>query len=286
MKEILVLSGKGGTGKTTFTSSFVSLAGDCIVCDYDVDASNLPLLLHPVPIITSTFSGGEQALIDRNTCIECGLCQESCRFQAIKELRVQPLECEGCAFCAHLCPVEAITMQPRPTGKWYSGTADTGQTMFYAELQPGEDNSGKLVAQVKQAAWEEAKFQKVDLIISDGPPGIGCPVISSLVNVDLVVIITEPSRSGFHDAGRIKELLDARGVKAVMVVNKCDLDAETSSQLQKWAEAHDLPIVGTVPFDKAIADAIISGRIPVAQATGRNLLLPIWQNICHYLDSR
>lgn len=286
MKEILVISGKGGTGKTTFSSSFVYLAGECVACDYDVDASNLPLLLHPKQSMAVDFSGGEQANINHDDCIECGMCRDICRFDAISaKFEVKLLGCEGCAFCANVCPVKAITMRPRSSGRWYSGTAATGQTMYYAELQPGEENSGKLVAQVKQAATKEAREKNIDFIISDGPPGIGCPVISALVNINLVVIVAEPSVSGLHDLKRVKALLASRSVKAVLVINKCDLNPAIASEMEKWAEVNEMPCMGKVSFSIVLADAIVDGKIPAALEPGRELILPIWQNILKYLES-
>lgn len=284
MKEILILSGKGGTGKTTISSSFVSLACNCVVCDYDVDASNLPLLLHPKQNMAAAFSGGQQACINPDDCIECGLCRSICRFEAITDdFSVNFLECEGCSFCANVCPVNAITMQPRASGCWYAGTAITGQPMFYAELQPGEENSGKLVAQVKKAAWEEARDKNIKLIISDGLPGIGCPVISSLVNVDLVVVVAEPSVSGLHDLKRVKELLASRGIKAVLVINKCDLNPAIASEMEEWAEANNMPCMGKVPFNMVLADAIVRGLIPATLQQGQELIGPLWQNILKYI---
>lgn len=284
MKEILVLSGKGGTGKTTFSSSFIYLAGACVACDYDVDASNLPLLLHPQQNMTAAFSGGQQACINQNDCIECGLCRSICRFDAItNDFTVNILECEGCSFCANTCPVNAITMQPRASGQWYAGTAITGQPMFYAELQPGEENSGKLVAQVKKAAWEEARDKNIKLIISDGPPGIGCPVISSLVNVDLVVVVAEPSVSGLHDLKRVKELLQPRGIKAVLIINKCDLNPAISLEMEEWAKVNNIPLIGKVPFNMVLADAIVRGLIPATVHEGQKLIHPLWQSILRYI---
>lgn len=284
MKEILVLSGKGGTGKTTFSSSFIYLAGECIACDYDVDAANLPLLLHPQQNMKGAFSGGQQAFIDRGKCIECGLCSNICRYEAITDdFRVNYLECEGCAFCSYICPLEAITMEPRASGCWHAGTAITGQPMFYAELQPGEENSGKLVAQVKKAAWEEAQDKNINLIISDGPPGIGCPVISSLVNVDLVVVVAEPSVSGLHDLKRLNELLAASGIKAVLIINKCDLNTAIADEMEDWAKNNHMPCMGKVPFNMVLADAIVRGLIPATLQQGHELIRPIWQNILRYI---
>ncbi|HHV16730.1 MAG TPA: 4Fe-4S binding protein, partial [Gelria sp.] len=204
MKEILFISGKGGTGKTSLTSSFIQMADNCIACDYDVDASNLAILLKPQKVKENGFSAGYTAHIDEESCISCGLCAELCRFDAINpEFQVFPLSCEGCGFCEKICPMQAITMYPRSSGHWFEGVFNQEQKLFFADLRPGEENSGKLVAQLKTKAHKMADTEQAQLIIADGPPGIGCAVISSIVQVDLIVLVTEPSRSGFHDLQRI-----------------------------------------------------------------------------------
>ncbi|MDD3268537.1 MAG: ATP-binding protein [Syntrophomonadaceae bacterium] len=285
MKEILLISGKGGTGKTSLTSSFIHFADNCIACDYDVDASNLPILLQPQKLMTVDFSAGETASVDEDSCISCGLCAELCRFEAIdSEYRVIPLACEGCGFCARICPVQAITMHARPSGRWFSGVSRENHPVFFAELRPGEENSGKLVAQVKTMARKTAAENAIPLIIADGPPGIGCAVISSMVGVDLVVLVTEPSRSGFHDLQRVSQLMRLRGIKGVLIINKWDLNPEICEEIEDWARGNEMPVLGRVPFSTQIADSISQAQIPGADEQIKEMLFPLWENILKQLS--
>ncbi len=284
MKEILFISGKGGTGKTSLTSSFILLAGNCIACDYDVDASNLPILLKPHKVEGYSFSAGYSAGIDAESCTGCGLCAEFCRFHAIsEEYRVIPLHCEGCGFCERICPVQAISMHPRSSGHWFRGVFNQDQTMFYADLRPGEENSGKLVAQVKIAARKMAAAEQTELVIADGPPGIGCAVISSMVGVDLIVLVTEPSRSGFHDLRRVYQLMRQRGIKGLLIINKWDLNPPACQEIEAWASQNDLPLAGKIPFSTLIADSVAKAEIPAANPEIREMLFPLWGNIIKQL---
>ncbi len=288
MKELLVLSGKGGTGKTSLTASFICLAGKAIACDYDVDASNLPILLKPIDSEGHEFSAGLTADLDKDICIDCGLCRDLCRFDAISsEYEISTLSCEGCGFCVEVCPVEAISMQERPSGRWFASSSDAnGKTipLFYAELRPGEENSGKLVAQVKSAARRQAQEEGYPLLISDGSPGIGCPVISSLVEATLVVIVAEPSVSGFHDLKRVRELLELRGVKSILLINKADLNPEASDAMEKWARECDIPCAGRLPYSYELAAAVSVGEVPVSRKELHDLILPVWENIMQTLE--
>jgi len=284
MKEILFISGKGGTGKTSLTSSFIQLADNCIACDYDVDASNLPILLKPQQVSSHDFSAGYTAHIDEKTCISCGLCAELCRFDAIsEEFQVLLLSCEGCSFCKNICPVEAITMYPRPSGHWFEGVFNQKQKLFFADLRPGEENSGKLVAQVKNMARKTADSEQAQLIIADGPPGIGCAVISSMVEVDLIVLVTEPSDSGFHDLQRVYQLMQLRGIKGILIINKWDLNRDISQKIEKWAQKNDLPLAGKIPFSEVIVQSIARGKIPATNPEVRKMLFPLWKNIINQL---
>ncbi|NLW91028.1 MAG: 4Fe-4S binding protein [Syntrophomonadaceae bacterium] len=280
MKEILFISGKGGTGKTSLTASFIHLAGNCIACDYDVDASNLPILLKPENVLTCAFSAGYGARIDGESCVSCGLCAVNCRFEAISpDFQVIPLACEGCGFCAKVCPVQAISMHPRSSGHWFQGRFAEGQTMFYADLRPGEENSGKLVAQVKTAARKTAAIDQCSLIIADGPPGIGCAVISSMVEVDLVVLVTEPSRSGFHDLERVYQLMQLRGIKGIVIINKYDLNPVIGREIEDWAAENGIALAGKIPFSTLIAESIAEAQIPAVHPEIREMLFPVWENI-------
>lgn len=284
MKEILVISGKGGTGKTSLTSSFIYFTNNCIACDYDVDASNLPILLQPQKLSSFDYSAGETARIDENSCISCGLCADLCRFDAIdSNYQVMPLPCEGCGFCAEICPVQAITMQARSSGRWFSGVSPQGKPVFFAELRPGEENSGKLVAQVKMMAREMAEDKQIPLIIADGPPGIGCAVISSMVGVDLIVLVAEPSRSGFHDLQRVTKLMHLRGIDGVLIINKWDLNPEICGEIEEWAQKNEIQLLGRVPFSSQIAQSIAKSQIPGANNEIKEMLFPIWKKIANIL---
>lgn len=284
MKEILFISGKGGTGKTSLTSSFIHLAESCIACDYDVDASNLPILMKPSKVFTCDFSAGFQARIDKDSCVSCGICAEVCHFDAVNpEYQIMPLACEGCGFCAKLCPVQAISMVSRPSGHWFQGIFDGERIMFYADLRPGEENSGKLVAQVKTTARKTASLVKQPLIIADGPPGIGCAVISSMVEVDLVILVTEPSYSGFHDLQRVYRLMSLRGIEGLLIINKHDLNPVICREIENWAAQEGIPLAGKVPFSQLIAQSIAGGEIPAAHPEIREMLFPIWEKITNHL---
>lgn len=285
MKEILFISGKGGTGKTSLTSSFIQMADNCIACDYDVDASNLAILLKPQKVKENGFSAGYTAHIDEESCISCGLCAELCRFDAINpEFQVFPLSCEGCGFCEKICPMQAITMYPRSSGHWFEGVFNQEQKLFFADLRPGEENSGKLVAQLKTKAHKMADTEQAQLIIADGPPGIGCAVISSMVQVDLIVLVTEPSRSGFHDLQRIYQLMQQRGIKGMLIINKWDLNPKISQEIENWALNNNLPLAGKVPFSKTITQSIAKAEIPAVNPEIRKMLFPVWENINKKID--
>ncbi len=288
MKELLVLSGKGGTGKTSLTASFVYLADKCIACDYDVDAPNLPILLKPDASEGHEFSSGLTADLNKDICIDCGLCRDICRFEAISnEYEISTLSCEGCGFCAEVCPVEAIAMQERPSGRWFASNSGTNGKMiplFHAELRPGEENSGKLVAQVKSAARQKAQEEGYPLLISDGSPGIGCPVISSLVETTLVVIVTEPSVSGYHDLKRVQELLDLRGVKSILLINKADIDSKAAENMEQWARENGIPCAGKLPYSPELAAAVSVGEVPVSRKELHDLILPVWQKIMQTME--
>jgi len=284
MKEILVISGKGGTGKTSLTSSFIHFTDNCIACDYDVDASNLPILLQPQKLNGYDFSAGETACIDEQSCISCGLCADICRFDAINsKYQVLTLPCEGCGFCMHVCPVQAITMQPRSSGRWFGGISKHDQAVFFAELRPGEENSGKLVAQVKMMARKMAAEKQIPLIIADGPPGIGCAVISSMVGVDLVVLVAEPSRSGFNDLQRVSQLMHLRGIKGVLIINKWDLNPGICEEIEEWAQKNKITLMGKIPFSIQIAQSITDAQIPGSNSEIKEMLFPLWENIVEQL---
>jgi len=263
MKEIVILSGKGGTGKTTIVGSFAALAKEKVLADCDVDAADLHLLLSPSEIQKSEFWSGQVAHIDEDRCTECGLCQEICRFDAIKDFQVDPVSCEGCGFCSHICPVEAITMKENMSGYWFISDTEYGP-LVHARLGIAQENSGKLVAAVRQQAREVANERNLDYIISDGPPGIGCPVISSLSGVSLALLVTEPTLSGIHDLERVLGVCRHFGVPALVCINKYDLNEENTRQIEINCLSQGVEIAGKIPFDNVVTQSIVKG-IPVVE---------------------
>ncbi len=268
MKEIIVLSGKGGTGKTTMVGSFAALAESKVLADCDVDAADLYLLLSPSEKQKSEFWSGQVACIDEDTCNECGLCQELCRFDAIKDFRVDPVSCEGCGFCSQICPVEAITMKENMSGYWFISDTRYGP-LVHARLGIAQENSGKLVAAVRQQAKQIANERNLDYIISDGPPGIGCPVISSLSGVSLALLVTEPTLSGMHDLERVLGVCRHFGVPALVCINKYDLNEENTRQIESQCLSQGVDIVGKISFDNVVTRSIVQGVPVVEYSDGR-----------------
>jgi MinD superfamily P-loop ATPase len=269
MKEVVVLSGKGGTGKTSIVGSLAALADDKVLADCDVDAADLHLLLSPSERIRSEFWSGQVAYIDEDKCTECGLCQELCRFNAIKDFRVDAVSCEGCGFCSHVCPVEAITMSERMAGYWFVSDTRYGP-LVHARLGIAQENSGKLVAIVRQQAKQIAEERGLDYIISDGPPGIGCPVISSLSGAGLALLVTEPSLSGIHDLERVLGVCCHFGVPAMVCINKYDLNEENARQIEDQCLSQGVEIAGRIPFDNVVTKAIVQG-VPIVEYSNGNV---------------
>jgi MinD superfamily P-loop ATPase len=269
MKEIVVLSGKGGTGKTSIVGSLAALAEDKALADCDVDAADLHLLLSPSERMRNEFWSGQVALIDEDKCTECGLCQELCRFNAIEDFRVDAVSCEGCGFCFHVCPVEAITMSERMAGYWFISDTRYGP-LVHARLGVAQENSGKLVAVVRQQAKQIAEEQGLDYIISDGPPGIGCPVISSLSGAGLALLVTEPSLSGIHDLERVLGVCRHFGVSAMVCINKYDLNEENTRQIEDRCLSQGVEVAGRIPFDNVVTESIVQG-VPVVEYSDGNV---------------
>ena len=260
MKELIVISGKGGTGKTSLTAAFAFLAENRILCDADVDAADLHLLMAPDIKNRTEFHGGGVAVIDREYCKECGLCRELCRFDAISDgYEVDPIRCEGCGVCVDFCPDEAIDFPTKTCGEWYISETRFGP-MVHARLGIAEENSGKLVTLVRQEARKIAEENSLDLIITDGPPGIGCPVIASIGGANAVLIVAEPSVSGMHDMERVAELAAHFNVPAMLCVNKFDLNLDQTKAIEYFAEKKHIRVVGRVPFDPIFTAAMIQGQ--------------------------
>lgn len=268
MKELLVLSGKGGTGKTTIVGSFATLAKRKVLVDCDVDAADLHLLLAPSIKKQTEFWSGQVANIDPEKCIQCGLCEKLCRFHAIKDFTVNTLSCEGCGFCSRICPVEAVTMQNNLAGHWFISETAYG-TLVHARLGVAQENSGKLVALVRQQAKKIGEEKGLDYIISDGPPGIGCPVISSLSGANLALLVTEPTLSGIHDMERLVGVCQHFGVPMIVCINKCDLNEENSHEIERFCSQRNIDIAGRIPFDNIVTEALVRGMPVVQYSDGR-----------------
>jgi len=265
--EIVVVSGKGGTGKTVLASSLAALIDDLVVADCDVDAPDMHLLLAPTIVKHEAFSGSKIASVDADTCTSCARCAEVCRFGAVNEeirgevrdYSIDGLACEGCGVCAWICPAGAIDLEDAPTGNWYVSRTRFGK-MIHAGLGVAQETSGKLVTVVRKEARRTAIVDRSRFVLIDGPPGIGCPVIASIAGADLAVIVTEPTLSGLHDLKRILELTRHFDLRTVVVINKYDLNSEMCSQIQGFLEEQKIPLAGRIGFDGQVNRAIAAGK--------------------------
>lgn len=265
MKEIVIISGKGGTGKTSLSASFAYLAQEnAIIADCDVDAADMHLLLEPDFSNSADFFSGVLARIQQEKCIKCGECKNVCRFDAVSKqndkFEIIPLDCEGCGHCARICPRDAIKMEEQKVGKLFESKIKTNTQMIHAKLDIGAENSGKLVAQVKKIAKENAAFQKKELIIVDGSPGVGCPVVSSLSGADYVVLVTEPSVSGIHDLKRVYELLKKFRLPAGCIINKFDLNAGKMEEIEKFLKKEKIDLLSKIPYNENFSKAMTEGK--------------------------
>jgi len=259
VKEITVLSGKGGTGKTSVTASLAVLTQHTVLTDCDVDAPDLHMLLNPEVLETQEFIASRVATIDHDTCVQCKKCEEHCRFGAITNQVVDPILCEGCGVCVYVCPLAAIKLEKLVSGQAYISKTKYG-LMSHALLNPGEENSGKLVSLVRKNAKKIAETNNCGLIINDGPPGIGCPVIASVGGVDIGLIVVEPTLSGIHDMKRALDLLSHFKIPALVCVNKYDLNTENSSSIEEFCETNEIEVVGKIPFDSIFTEAMIAAK--------------------------
>lgn len=262
MKEITVISGKGGTGKTTFTANLASLLDNLVIGDCDVDAPNLHLLLNPVNISEEIHKGAKLAVKIQERCIDCGKCYDNCRFNAVTadDYQIKNLKCEGCGVCVEVCPTNALKLEPIETGSLYQAESKFGD-MIHARLIPGADTSGKLVSEVKKKASEIAKKKNKDWILIDGSPGIGCPVIASLTGSDIAILVTEPTMSGFSDLKRVIEVVKHFKIPAGLVINKYDLNEKISDQIESYCQDEDIELLTKIPYSRVIVESLQKGEL-------------------------
>jgi MinD superfamily P-loop ATPase len=260
MKQITIISGKGGTGKTVITASFAALANNAVFADCDVDAADLHLLLKPEIKERQEFRSGKTAFVDKDKCIKCGRCREVCRFSAIDEnFTVDEIACEGCAFCSFVCPVSAIEMREEVCGEWFISQTRFGP-LIHAKLGVAKENSGKLVSLVREKAKEAAGDKSREWIIIDGSPGIGCPVIASITGADYVLVVTEPTLSGLHDADRVIKVIRHFNIPFGLVINKHDLNTEVAGKIEKHCSDNKVELIGKISFDKSVVEAMVEGK--------------------------
>jgi len=295
MKELVVISGKGGTGKTSIVAAFASLAKNAVLADCDVDAADLHLVLEPKVKQTNDFSGGKQASIITEKCIGCGICQDMCRFDAIdlngegnnsvdRTFTVDPVSCEGCKVCVEFCPVDAIEFNDHINGQWFVSDTRFGP-MIHAKLGIAEENSGKLVTVIRKEAKKIAQEQKRDLLIVDGSPGIGCPVIASITAADLVLVVTEPTLSGKHDLDRVSKLTASFGIKTLVCINKADVNPQITDQISEDARKRRLKVVGKIAYDEAFTKAQMI-KASVVEYTGGAIteqIKTLWRQVTYAL---
>ena len=291
MKELVVISGKGGTGKTSIVASFAALAEKAVLADCDVDAADLHLVLSPTIIRREEFFGGSRARIRSAQCTACGKCEEICRFDAItfdapgngkvdKTYRIDPIGCEGCGVCAWFCTDEAIEFGPVVNGEWFASNTRFGP-MVHARLGIAEENSGKLVSIVRTEAKQIAETRALDLVLIDGSPGIGCPVIASITGADLVLVVTEPTLSGLHDLERVADLTKHFGIETLVCVNKWDLNEDLALRIEAQAHRRGLKSAGKVRYDRAVTEAQIR-KLSVVEYTGNGVagdIKNLWNNV-------
>lgn len=292
MKQLVVLSGKGGTGKTTVTAALAHLASEelaVVLADGDVDAANLELVLEPTKLEEHDFKSGKRAVIDPESCTACGVCETVCRFDAIQPptetpfshaYQVEPLSCEGCASCFYQCPEDAIRMEEQLAGRWFRSDSRFGP-LFHAHLFAGQENSGKLVTLVKQQGRLLASDTGARLLLVDGPPGIGCPVISASAGADMALLVVEPTVAGAHDLERVLGTTEHFGVPALVIINKADLNERRSQEVVDFCAERGIEVVGRIPYDTVVTEAMVQGRPVTAYTDGAvsAALRDIWKGV-------
>ncbi|MCK4912847.1 MAG: P-loop NTPase [Candidatus Omnitrophica bacterium] len=291
MKQITIISGKGGTGKTVIAASLAALAKNAGFADCDVDAADLHLLLNPEIKERHEFKSGLTAFINKELCTNCGKCREICRFSAISgptsggdivngDFKVDDISCEGCAFCSFICPADAIEMKEEVCGEWFISETRFGP-LVHAKLGIAKENSGKLVSLVRQKAKEVAKNKGYEWIIIDGSPGTGCPVIASITEVDCALVVTEPTLSGLHDADRVIKVASHFKVPVKLVINKYDLNEEMAEKIERYCKQNNIEVIGKIPFDRLVVEAMVNGKTIIEYASNKvtECISGIWESL-------
>jgi MinD superfamily P-loop ATPase len=298
MKQLVILSGKGGTGKTSLAAAFAHLACDgpmpsrAVLADADVDAANLELVLQPHLLEQHEFMGGSKASLDSTKCKGCGVCAQVCRFDAVQvregQYSIDTVACDGCAACVYQCPTQAICMEPQLAGHWFRSDSRYGP-LFHAALRPAHENSGKLVTLVKQQARLLGLDESYQVVIVDGPPGIGCPVISAASGADLAVIVAEPTAAGIHDMERVLQTTSHFRVPALVCINKADIYPAGAEQIEEYCSVHGIEMVGRIPFDPTVTEAMVHGEPVTAyqsDAPASRTMADIWQRVASRLNQQ
>jgi len=288
VNELVVLSGKGGTGKTSLVAAFASFAANKVLCDADVDAADLHLIMDPDVRESHEFRSGNTAIINPDKCSQCRLCRELCRWDAIsRDFVVDPFECEGCGVCVYFCPDQAVDFPVNTCGEWFLSDTRFGP-MAHARLGIAEENSGKLVTLIRQEAKKLAEEKELGLILTDGPPGIGCPVIASLGGATAVLIVTEPTVSGRHDMERVTQLAAHFQIPTMVCVNKFDLNPDQTQAIEDFAKEKNVGVLGRIPFDPTFTRAMVQGKTIVEfdrHSEGNKAVSSIWENLAQKLQS-
>jgi MinD superfamily P-loop ATPase len=281
MKQLVIISGKGGTGKTIISGSLAVLAKNKVMVDCDVDAANLHLLLHPKIKERHEFRGGDTAYIDQKICKWCNRCLAVCRYEAISDdFVVDPISCEGCGLCSRICPENAISMEENIAGEWFISDTKYGP-FVHARLGIAEENSGKLVTKIRQTAKELAEKERLDYVIIDGPPGIGCAVIASMANVDFALIVTEPTLAGMHDLQRVADLARHFGIQTKVIINKFDINLKNTEDIGKICQKRNIEVIVKLPFSEDVHHALVKGMPVVEFCQGRITkdIADLWKKI-------
>jgi MinD superfamily P-loop ATPase len=293
MDELVVISGKGGTGKTSLVASFAALAEGAVLADCDVDASDLHLVLGPTIERRETFRSGREAVIRQADCIACGACLADCRFDAVRmdgpaageaTFTVDPVACEGCGVCVRFCPVQAVDFPERVCGEWFVSATRFGP-MVHARLGIAAGNSGKLVSLVRREARRIARDRGAPVILVDGPPGIGCPVIASITGVTSVIVVTEPTPAGGHDMARVLALARHFGIRTLVCVNKWDINPSMAGRIEREAAETGAVVTTRIPYDRAVTDAQVDGRSVVEHGDGpaARSIHRVWEDVCRIM---